>query len=669
MLSRYNEDKKPEARRAERALRSVFLTSTSQSLSFALFTLFTLSLIVLLCVPLIFPFGAQGASPTPATSISPTPAPPISPAATTTSASTNTTTSSTTSNTANSNPADAAVTLPTTSGKPARKIYSGWIPYYSVRPSVARTIAYKEMISEVSPFWYSLTSSKTIKNQFTSANPSLNMTEQVNVLKAQGFKILPAITDGTKKLVLYGYLANSSTRKEVVSTITNLVVTNNFDGIDLDLEGFAFVDDSSSWEKTKPVWTQFIIDLSTSLHAQNKLLSVTTPVLFDPASGRKGSYHVYNWAGIAPHIDRLRIMTYDYSVSKPGPIGPLEWTESALKYAISLLPASKVWVGIPGYGRDWITKIGGVCPKNVATLIKPGAKAAVFDSAKGSELAIAYGTTPVFDAVRGEATFTYQKTYNGVDSAGAPVSCTATRVAWFQDKRAFLARAEFISRYRIGGLAQWTLSQASTDSINALQEFARTIAPDEIVASLAQEQLQSKYGATERLSVLFSLKDKSPVENLDVVFQFRRSDIDSWSELSKVKTNKEGLADLDLLVGGSLFYRAITQETWERMASQSSVGLIKVTRSLNISAPTYIKAGAPLEIIAQLTPREGAVSLQVLRAGKWETLDTGPVSELNGGRLFLAYPKSRGFMTFRVTVDASEKYNGAEGEPFTVVIR
>jgi spore germination protein YaaH len=553
--------------------------------------------------------------------------------------------------------------------KPARKIYSGWIPYYSVRASVARSIAYKEMISEVSPFWYSLTSSKTIKNQFTSANPSLKMAEQVQLLRSQGFSILPAITDGTKKLVLYGYLAKESTRKEVVATITNLVVTNNFDGIDLDLEGFAFVDGSSSWNKTKPVWTQFIIELSAALRAQNKLLSVTTPVLFDPATGRKGSYHVYNWAGIAPYIDRLRIMTYDFSVSKPGPIGPLEWTESSLKYAISVLPASKVWVGIPGYGRDWITKVDGKCPKSVASLIKTGAKAAVFDSAKGSELALAYGTTPVYDAVRGEATFTYQKTYNGVDAAGEPVSCTATRVAWFQDERAFLARAEFIANYRIGGLVQWTLSQGSTNSINALLEFARTIGPDEVIATMENKEVTSNYGDTERLNAQFSLKDKSPIENLNVIFQFRRNEDESWNELSRATTDKNGAAEVDLIVGGSLSFRAITEQTWERLASQTDIGIVRVTRSLKISPPTYGTVGRPVEILAQLTPREGRATLQVKSGNTWKNLDSGAVSEINGGRLFVFYPERKGFVTFRVTVTASEKYNGSEGEPFSIFIR
>ncbi len=566
-------------------------------------------------------------------------------------------------------PSTAAPSASGSVSKPARKIYTGWIPYYSVRASVARSIAYKEMMGEVSPFWYSLTSSKTIKNQFTSANPSLKMAEQVQLLRSQGFKILPAITDGTKKLVLSGYLGKESTRKEVVTTITNLVVNNNFDGIDLDLEGFAFVDGSSSWNKTKPLWTQFIKELSASLREKNKLLSVTTPVLFDPASGRRGSYHVYNWAGIAPYIDRLRIMTYDFSVGRPGPIGPLEWSESSVKYAISVMPASKVWVGIPGYGRDWITKVEGTCPKNVAKLIKPGAKAAVFDAAKGAELALAYGTTPVYDAVRGEATFTYQKTYNGVDAAGEPASCTASRVAWFQDKRAYLARAQFVTKYRIGGLVQWTLSQASTDSINALLDFARTIGPDEVIATISTKEVTSTYGETKRLGAFFALKDKSPVENLDVIFQFRRNEEDSWSELTKVRTGRDGLAEVDLLVGGALKFRAISEETWERLASQSEIGAVKVTRSLAISAPTHGRVGQALEILAQLTPREGSVNLQVRRGSTWEDLDSGQVSELNGGYLFLVYPKQRGFMTFRVTVAASENYNSSEGEPFSVLIR
>lgn len=127
------------------------------------------------------------------------------------------------------------------------------------------------------------------------------MAEQVQLLRSQGFKILPAITDGTKKLVLSGYLGKESTRKEVVTTLTNLVVNNNFDGIDLDLEGFAFVDGSSSWNKTKPLWTQFIKELSASLREKINCYRLPHRCSLIPHRGEK--VRIMYITGLAlPHI-------------------------------------------------------------------------------------------------------------------------------------------------------------------------------------------------------------------------------------------------------------------------------------------------------------------------------------------------------------------------------
>jgi spore germination protein YaaH len=131
-------------------------------------------------------------------------------------------------------------------------------------------------------------------------------------------------------------MANPTSRTQIVNAITNLITTYNYDGIDLDFEGFAFVDKNTTWSATKPHWIAFVKELSGVLKSKNKLLSVSTPYLYDPAGAQKG-YFVYAWADIAPYIDRLRIMTYDYSVAKPGPIGPLAWTERTIKYAVSIM--------------------------------------------------------------------------------------------------------------------------------------------------------------------------------------------------------------------------------------------------------------------------------------------------------------------------------------------
>jgi len=216
----------------------------------------------------------------------------------------------------------------------------------------------KDLMKEVLPFWFSLKSPTLIRNDYTTGNPSWPMADTVCLMRRAGMQIIPTMTDGTAKLVLAGYLANPTTRTTIVNSIVNLVNVNGFDGIDLDYEGFAFVDGNTTWTRTAPLWVAFIKELSVAMRANKKILSVTTPYLYDPSERQKG-YFVYAWADIASSIDRLRIMTYDFNVAKPGPNAPISWVDKTIRYAISIMPASKVYVGLPGYGRDWITAVQG----------------------------------------------------------------------------------------------------------------------------------------------------------------------------------------------------------------------------------------------------------------------------------------------------------------------
>jgi hypothetical protein len=281
----------------------------------------------------------------------------------------------------------SAVNTASANNKEPRKIVTGWIPYYSIdrvlprvrkltpaistgvnQPAVCDSSQYGPTENaaiegsylfknkEVLPFWFSLKSPTLIRNDYTSGNPSWPMADTVCLMRRAGMQIIPTMTDGTAKLVLAGYLANQTTRTTIVNSIVNLVNANGFDGIDLDYEGFAFVDGNTTWTKTAPLWVAFIKELSIALRANKKILSVTTPYLYDPSEKQKG-YFVYAWADIASSIDRLRIMTYDYSVAKPGPNAPITWVDKTVRYAISVMPSSKVYVGLPGYGRDWITAV------------------------------------------------------------------------------------------------------------------------------------------------------------------------------------------------------------------------------------------------------------------------------------------------------------------------
>ncbi|MTB15806.1 MAG: hypothetical protein F2927_03410, partial [Actinobacteria bacterium] len=134
----------------------------------------------------------------------------------------------------------------------ARKIYTGWIPYYAMKTALPAAVANGDLIKEVMPFWYTLKSESVITDLYTPANPSVPMANPLASMRDSGFAIIPTITDGTSKLALAKIIANSKTRTTLVATITKLVVTNNFHGIDLDFEGFAFVDGNATWPSTQP---------------------------------------------------------------------------------------------------------------------------------------------------------------------------------------------------------------------------------------------------------------------------------------------------------------------------------------------------------------------------------------------------------------------------------
>ena len=545
-----------------------------------------------------------------------------------------------------------------------RKILTGWMPYYSVKNSMATILANKDLMGEVSPFWYSLTSATTIKDQYAGAKLTIPKKTHLDILRANGLLIIPAITDGAKKLVLAGLLAKPSTRSQVVNTITKLVITNNYDGIDLDLEGFAFSDGTSSWAKTSPNWALFIKELSEMLHANGKILSMTTPVVFDPAGKRKGSYWVYNWPETAPYIDRLRIMTYDYSISKPGPIGPLEWTEATVAYAATLMPPSKIWLGVPGYGRDWITKVTGKCPTSYAKLIKTTAKAAVFAANKGVELANTYGAVPTYSERMGEVTFTYEKTYNE-----GTASCTATRVAWYQNSRAYLARMELVAKYKLGGLTQWTLGQEDAETFPALREYAKSIAPDVIIASLASSKSASSYGEKSRLSALFTLSDKRPAAGLPISIEARGEDETEWKKIGEATTSVTGIAEWDLILGRNMRLRALSPGSWERLSAISNEMAISVKPVLEVSAPTVSKAGAEFAISVKSVPSEGSFNLEELVKGKWVQIEQQTLVAPAESVLFNVTSAVRGFHKYRITTVSSPRLLSKVSEEFTVLVR
>ena len=570
--------------------------------------------------------------------------------------------------TANAETTDLGNSKPT-----PRKILTGWIPYYGMSTSLPTAIANADLINEVMPFWYTLKlNSKTktpyILDLYTPGNPSVAIDIPLTKMRTAGFKIIPTITDGTDKLVLAKLLAKSSDRANVIKSIMDLVTSKNFDGIDLDFEGFAFVDGTASWPTTKPNWVLLVKELSEALRVKGKILSVTVPVHFALTERQKG-YTVYAWAEIAQYIDRLRIMTYDYSTGKPGPIGPIAWVERTLKYAVSVMPASKVYIGLAGYGRDWVTKVDGICPANVAKVVSTSAKAATFVMRNAATLASTYGVTPTYNEQFQEATFTYQKTYNANNSSGQATTCTATRTAWYQNPASYLARAQLVAKYRIGGLAEWTIGMEEQSATDEIRATALTIAPDAVLLSLASDQKAIKYGSFINLTGQATLKDKSTLSGLPVNLEFKGFDENTWRSLGKSTTTETGSFTTSLYLAKSGKLRISSEGSWEGGAGLSSEISVTVNQRLNITAPTATKAGTAFKILVSASPTTAntKVALRRFDGKTWNTVALAPL--LSAGTELSQTELIRGVYTYQILVFDSAESAESTSAPFVVLVR
>ena len=558
---------------------------------------------------------------------------------------------------------------------PPRKIMTGWVPYYSMKTALPDVLNNIDLIKEVMPFWYTLkfdgkAKAAVITDLYAPANPSVPISEPLNAMRNAGLSIIPTITDGTDKLVLAGLLKNPTSRTQVVSAIMNLVRTNNYDGIDIDFEGFAFVDGNTTWTSTAPSWIAFIKELSIALRAEKKLLSVSTPYVLNPNEVQKG-YFVYAWSAIASSIDKLRIMTYDYSVSKVGPLGPITWAERTVQYAVSIMPASKVFVGVPGYGRDWVTAVSGVCPANVVNSVKPGAKAATFVMRDAVALAATYGAVPRYDEKFGEMTFSYQKVYNGTTATGLATSCTASRTAWYQDARGWALRAALVTKYRIGGITAWTFGMEEPLAMESIRQVAKEIAPDQVAVTASIDNPTIDYGNPITVTATFTIKDKSPVAGVPVRIEGKSAGDNNWRTLATVTTGIDGKIEKAVLVGKSTAVRVYSDATWERTEGSSSEFPIAVNRLLVITAPGTVKSSSSAVITGNIRPRVAGASVQLekLVGKEWKPLDVPALTDAQGNFSLNLSGQSRGVHSFRISVAADSLWSVVSSPTFNIIIR
>lgn len=199
------------------------------------------------------------------------------------------------------------------------------------------------LIDEINPIWFKMCIND--QNQITQ-NLGAGNPNWLQKFHQAGVKIIPLVSNSSNNTCLSWILKNKTERQKHISDLISLVDQFDFDGLDIDYEKVKASD--------KDLFTIFISELSSKLHAKNKILSIAVhPKKSDSEnwSGPGGQ----DWAKLAPLVDQFKIMAYDahWLSGQPGPIAPLPWIRQILEYAKTKISPEKTWLGVPFYSYDW----------------------------------------------------------------------------------------------------------------------------------------------------------------------------------------------------------------------------------------------------------------------------------------------------------------------------
>lgn len=290
--------------------------------------------------------------------------------------------------------------------------------------------ANKDVIDDISPFWYSTDASGRL---YGTRNDEL-----VRIAHENNVRIIPSIHNVTANPnIVVGVLRNPQTRARHIQNIVDEVLARNYDGIDIDYEGLA--------PSLREDFSAFIRDLGAALRSHDKVLTIAVHAK-DSDWGGLGGFQ--DWVEIGKHVDQLRIMTYDYHWrgSNPGPVAPAYWVNSVVEYARSVVDPSKVLLGVHFYGYDW----------------PPGGNATARPWSVIDQLSRETGATVNFmernsQGLVGESWFRYS-------------SAQGVREVWFMTSTGLASKIDTVQSADLAGIAIWQLGYENPEYWETVRE-------------------------------------------------------------------------------------------------------------------------------------------------------------------------------------------------------
>ena len=221
-------------------------------------------------------------------------------------------------------------------------------------------------------------------------------------------------------------LSNPQLQEALINNVLQVMDEKGYKALNVDFEN-VLPEDRENYNQ----FMQLAVD---RLHPRGYLVS---SALAPKASEEQGGllYEAHDYEAHGRIADFVVLMTYEWGYRKgpPQAISPINQIDNVISYALTVMPADKIFLGFQIYARDWLLPH------------VEGQEAETFSPQEAVLRAEKYGATIQYD------TRTQSPYYNYVDEQGR------LHEVWFEDARSAQAKFDLTKRYHLRGVSYWAL--------------------------------------------------------------------------------------------------------------------------------------------------------------------------------------------------------------------
>jgi spore germination protein YaaH len=292
----------------------------------------------------------------------------------------------------------------------------------------------KGSLNVISPSYFNLSGDGNLK---LSGSFEASFVEEMH---KRGVKVVPFLSNewdrGSGTMALHN-------REVLAAQITKAVNDYKLDGVHVNIENVP--------DTERAAFTDLVRLLRLKLPASAEV-SVAVPA--NPDKLTTGWITAYDLPSLAAVSDYLMLMTYDESYPgdpSPGPVASLPFVKASVEYALTQIPANKLVLGIPFYGRYW----NGNASSNGAGVSNQTAE----------KLITKYSGSTRYDEVAQSpvGTFTIRPGDASSSLSGQTLPAGSYTV-WFENEQSIKAKLSLVQAYGLKGSGSWSLNQETPDT-------------------------------------------------------------------------------------------------------------------------------------------------------------------------------------------------------------